>query len=172
MRRCSIAVLAVLACLALAAPAMAQEPTITVTTTCDSAGSTMFRVDATGLAPNESYGVYVADASGEGTMSATAGDTTDASGSFSSGFGGGIDSGTYTVYAYTGVYQTVAEGDTWPGSVYSPEFDPSLTTAVVSTTVEVACGPPSKDECKMGGYEALGYGNQGQCVSARAPGRV
>ena len=171
MRRCFIAGLTVLACLALAAPASAQEPTINVTVTCEN-GSTMFRVDATGLAPTSSYGVYVADASGEGVMSATAGDTTDEGGSFSSGFGGGLDNGTYTVYAYTGTYQTVAEGDPWPGAVYSPEFDPSLTTAVVSTTVQVACGPPSPEECKTGGYEALGYRNQGQCVSARAPGRV
>ena len=171
MRRSFIAGLTVLACLALAAPAMA-EPTINVTTTCDSSGSTMFRVDGSGFPSGESYGVYVADASGEGTMSATAGDKTTAEGSFSSGFGGGIESGTYTVYGYTGQYQTVAEGDTWPGSVYSPEFDPSLTTAFASTTVVVSCGPPSKEECKSGGYEALGYGNQGKCVSARAPGRV
>jgi hypothetical protein len=170
MRRFLIAVLAVLACLALAAPAMA-EPTINVATTCDN-GQTMFRVDASGLQPNESYGVYVADASGNGQLSATASDTTDANGSFSSGFGADIPSGTYTVYAYTGPYQTVAAGDTTPGAIYSPQFNPSLTTSYVSTTVQVACGPPSKDECKMGGFESLGYSNQGRCVSARAPGRV
>jgi hypothetical protein len=170
MKRFFTAVAAIVACLALAAPAMA-EPAAEVITTCEN-NQTMFRVNATGFPAGESYGVYVADASGEGQLSATAGDTTTAEGTFSSGFGADIESGTYTVYAYTGPYQTVAEGDNWPGAIYSPEFDPSLTTAFVSTTVQVACGPPSKEECKMGGFEDLGYTNQGRCVSARAPGRV
>ena len=171
MRRTWIAALAVLACLALAAPASAQEPTIEVITTCEN-GQTMFRVNGSDFPSGESYGVYVADASGQGQISATASDTTNANGNFSSGFGASIPSGTYTVYGYTGPYQTVAAGDTTPGAIYSPVFNPALTTAYASATVTVACGPPSKDECKMGGFENLGYSNQGRCVSARAPGKV
>jgi hypothetical protein len=174
MRSAALAVLAVLACLAVAGPASAQAPdpdaTVDVTVTCDG-NVAMFRVLATGLNPGESYGVWVADAEGNGRLGATATDVTGEDGSFEAGFGADVGSGTYTVFAYTGPFQTFIENDTWPGSIYVEEFDPSLTTAWTSTTVEVTCGPPTKEECKAGGFEAAGYRNQGQCVSASAPGR-
>ena len=30
---------------------------------------------------------------------------------------------------------------------------------------------PGKEACKQGGYQALGFANQGQCVKGRQPGR-
>ena len=75
------------------------------------------------------------------------------------------------MYAYTGPFQTFP-GTGQPGQVEVETFDPSLTTSYTSTTVEVTCGPPTKESCKAGGFEAAGYRNQGQCVSATAPGRL
>ena len=51
-------------------------------------------------------------------------------------------------------------------------FDPSLTTSFVSTTVQTNCGPATKADCKLGGWETSGYRNQGQCVSTFASGRL
>jgi hypothetical protein len=171
MYRYLAALCAVLACLALAAPAMAQEPTIKVTTTCMSGGTTNFFVEVTGLNPGEPAGFMAVDASGEAQMSAAIGGTTEADGSVRIGFGGSIAPGTYTIYAYTGPYQTLGEAGDWPGAIEVDAFDPSLTTSLVSTQVESNCGPPTKEQCKLGGFADEGYRNQGQCVSASAPGR-
>lgn len=169
MHRYLVALCAIVGCLALAGPAAAQEPTLDVTVTCNGS-SAMFTVSASGLAPNEQFSAFVADAEGDGHITGT-GPTTDATGSGWLGFGADIPRGTYTVYAYTGPYQTIGENDPWPGSIFVTQFDPSLATSVVSTQVQVDCGPPEKQECKMGGFEDLGYSNQGRCVSANAPGR-
>jgi hypothetical protein len=172
MRRAGIAVLAVLACLAAAAPASAQEPSVDVTVTCVDTNQTMFRVVASGFAPGESYGVLVENADGVGTLGATGSDVSTPGGTFEAGFGSSIPSGTYTVYAYTGPYQNLADPSSWPGSIHVESFEPSLATEWVSTTVEVTCGPPTKSECKGGGFADEGFRNQGQCVSATAPGRL
>jgi hypothetical protein len=168
MRRAVIAVLAVLACLAAAAPASAQAPdpdaTIDVTVTCTS-NQTMFRVLASGLNPGEPYGVLVENAEGTGVLGATGSDISSGAGDIEAGFGSNIPSGTYTVYAYTGPYQNLAPASTWPGSIEVDSFQPELTTSYVSTTVQTNCGPGSTDDCKMDGWQTGGYRNQGQCVS-------
>jgi hypothetical protein len=169
MRRAVIAVLAVLACLAAAGPASAQAPdpdaTIDVTVTCTS-NQTMFRVLASGLNPGEPYGVLVENAEGTGVLSATGSDVSSPDGSIEAGFGSSLPSGTYTVYAYTGPYQNLADPSTWPGSIQVESFDPSLTTSFVSTTVQTNCGPGTKEDCKVDdGWQDAGYRNQGQCVS-------
>jgi hypothetical protein len=105
MRRAAIAVLAVLACLGVAAPASAQEPSVDVTVTCTD-NQTMFRVLAGGFNPGESYGVLVEDSDGVGRLGATGGDVVSPAGTFEAGFGASIPSGTYTVYAYTGATAT------------------------------------------------------------------
>ena len=175
MHRSLIALCATFACLALAAPASAQEPTpgatIDVTVTCDSSNNAQFRVLVSGLSPNESAGYMVVNADGEIVSTATATDTTDETGSHEAGFGASYERGTYTVYAYTGPYQTIPAGSSWPGSIVVDSFHPELTTSWVSTQAEVTCGPPTKEECKFGGFADSGYRNQGQCVSANAPGR-
>lgn len=170
MRSAAIAALAVLACLAAAVPASAQEPTLSVSVTCESNNTALFHVQASGLSPGEAGGVWMEDSSGTGHLAATAGPT-DATGSFLVIVGGSMPSGTYTVYAYTGPWQTFGDASGLPFAVHVDQFDPALTTSLVSTVVEVPCGPPSKEECKMGGYLAEGYSNQGRCVSASAPGR-
>ena len=172
MRRAAIAVLAVLACLAAAAPASAQGPTpgatIDVTVTCTSENHTMFRVVASGLNPGEPYGVLVENAEGVGVLSATGSDVSGPGGTVEAGFGSSIPSGTYTVYAYSGPYQNLAPASTWPGSIEVDSFQPELTTSFVSTTVVTNCGPATKQECKLGGFADAGFRNQGQCVSTFA----
>jgi hypothetical protein len=174
MRSAVLAALAVLACV-VAAPASAQTPapdpdaSVSATVTCDGS-SAMFFVTATGLNPGEEAGVMVVDAEGNGRIAATGG-VTGQDGSFASGFGADIGSGTYTVYAYTGPWQTFDPNSGIPGAIFTETFRPELTTSYTSTTVEVTCGPPTKEECKMGGFATEGYRNQGQCVSASAPGR-
>ena len=170
MRSAAIAVLAVLACLAAAVPASAQEPTLDVSVTCEIDGNPFFTVQASGLNPGETGGVWVEDTGGAGHLAATAGPT-DATGSYQVLVGGSMPNGTYTLYAYTGPWQTFGDASGLPFAVHVDQFDPSLTTSLVSTVVEVACGPPSKEECKLGGYLDEGFRNQGLCISASAPGR-
>jgi hypothetical protein len=130
MHRYLAALCAVAACLAVAAPATAQEPTINVTTSCLSGGTTNFFVEVTGLNPNEPAGFMLVDASGEAEISAAVGGVTPEDGSVRIGFGGALAAGTYTIYAYTGPYQTLGEAGDWPGAIEVDSFDPSLTTSL------------------------------------------
>jgi hypothetical protein len=172
MRRAGIAVLVVIACLAAAGPAAAQVPTVTVSPVeCTSDNQAHFSVAATGLNPGESHGILVVDSDNVGQTGATATTITRADGSFEAILTAQLDPGTYTVYAYTGPYQNLADASHWEGSIHVETFEPSLATSWTSTTIVVPCGPPTKGECKASGWLAEGYTNQGRCVSASAPGR-
>ena len=172
MRRLLVAVAAVAACLALAAPASAEPSIVSLDVWCDGS-TTMLRIETTGLAPGEQPGYWVESSAGVPvTASASGLETTEdgyAWAQFGADFGA---SGTYTLYAYTGPWQTFGDPGGWPGAIQTPEFDPSLTTSLVSTTFESTCGPPAKEDCKMLAWQDEGYRNQGQCVSASAPGRT
>lgn len=148
----------------MAAPASAQGPTIKVPTTCLSGGVTNFFIEVSGLNPGEPAGFMAVDASGEAQMSAATGNT-DANGAVRIGFGGSIAPGTYTIYAYTGPYQTLGEAGDWPGAIEVDSFDPGLTTSLVSTEVVTACGPPSKEQCSA-------IATRASASAPRPPGRV
>jgi hypothetical protein len=175
MRRAVLAAMAVFACLAVAGPAAAQEPTpgtsVTTTVTCDSSDNPLFWTTASGFTPGESYGVMIVDSNDEGRLAGTGSDRVRDDGTFEVNIGASVPNGTYTVYAYTGPFQTFP-GTGQPGQVEVETFDPSLTTAWTSTTVEVTCGPTTSAECKLGAYGDLGYRNQGQCVRNFTPART
>jgi hypothetical protein len=176
MRRAALAALAIVACLAAAGPASAQEPTpgtsVVTTVTCDSSNNPLFRTVASGFNPGETYGVMIVDSNNVGRIGGTGSDRVRADGTFEVGGGADLRSGTYTVYAYTGPFQTfIGLGGGWEGSIEVETFDPSLTTAWNFTTVEVTCGPSDMDDCKLGGYGDSGYRNQGQCVRNFTPAR-
>lgn len=173
MRSAVIAALAVLACV-VAAPASAAEPTpgatLEYTLTCPSQGGFHIMFSASGLTPDTPYGAVLENAEGSAVLSYGGGTFGNVNGTVSGGFGTNVPNGTYTVYVYTGPYQTVGEpvGD----DVFITSFRPELTTAWVSAQVEINCGPSSPEECKADGWTSGGYRNQGQCVSRFAPGRV
>jgi hypothetical protein len=168
--------MAILACV-IVAPASAAEPTpgtsVVTTVTCDESNNPLFRTVASGFNPGEMYGVWIANSDGEGRIGGTGSDRVRADGTFEVNGGADLPNDTYTVYAYTGPFQTFpGTGGGWEGSIEVEAFDPSLTTAWNFTTVEVTCGPSTKQECKLRGFGDLGYHNQGQCVRDFAPGRV
>jgi hypothetical protein len=169
MYRSLIAACAAIACLALAAPASAQEPAITLTNECDSNNQTRLTVDVTGLPVGEHVGYMIVNTDNVGVGGGTATDFTDENGSHGAILTYTLPRGVYTVYAYTGPYQNLAPAETWEGSIEVDTFEPSLAEVYVSGTFEVTCGPATKDECKFGGWTTSGYKNQGQCVSARVP---
>ena len=170
MRSFLLAALVALACLALAAPAMAQEPSISLTQTCDRDGNTEFRVDVSGMPVGEQVSYMIVDSRDQALVTVAQNNLTDASGSTFAIFGAALKRGIYAMYAYTGPYQTIGPGDEYPDAVKVETFDPSLATTYVSAEFEVTCGEATAPQCKVGGFEALGYRNQGQCVSTAARG--
>ena len=83
-----------------------------------------------------------------------------------------VNAGVPGEFSFAGTYTfTVSAGDTYGFRFGGTTFDGGLTLSG-TFTVDLPDGPGgpggdpvTKDDCKDGGWEAFGFGNQGQCVA-------
>ena len=52
------------------------------------------------------------------------------------------------------------------GTFTNTASKPDIGTTATATFTVVGCAPPTKEECKKGGWEEFGFPDQGTCVSA------